>query len=74
MKNVKNLHKSTRWCEAFKQTDKACKDFMNTIPLVTALGSKAMRPRHWTLLKKATGKEFVPPYEVRPGWRTSNRA
>jgi dynein heavy chain, axonemal len=22
-----------------------------------------MRPRHWTLLKKATKKEFVPPYE-----------
>ena len=22
-----------------------------------------MRPRHWELLRKATGKEFVPPHE-----------
>ena len=63
MKNVKSSHKCTRWCDAFKSTDKICKDFLNTIPLISALGSKAMRPRHWELLKKATGKEFVPPYE-----------
>jgi len=63
MKNVKALHKCTRWCDAFKMTDKICKDFVNTIPLISSLGSKAMRPRHWALLKKATGKDFVPPYE-----------
>lgn len=44
-------------------TGKVLKDFINTIPLITMLRSKAMRPRHWLLLKKATGKEFVPPYE-----------
>lgn len=63
MKSVKGLHKNTRTCDAFKMTDKVTKDFMNTIPLISALGSKAMRPRHWLLLMKATNKEFTPPYE-----------
>lgn len=33
-----------------------CKDFLNTIPLISLLGSKAMRPRHWLMLMKATGE------------------
>ncbi|CAM9328435.1 unnamed protein product, partial [Hapterophycus canaliculatus] len=74
MKNVKAAgHKDIRWCGAYKAEDKLCKDFLNTIPLISLLGNKAMRPRHWLMLMKATGKfpllserpllEFVPPYE-----------
>ena len=42
---------------------KNIKNFINTIPLIAALRSPSMRPRHWELLRKATGKEFVPPHE-----------
>eukprot|EP00904_Undaria_pinnatifida_P003126 jgi/Undpi1/12814/HiC_scaffold_7.g02481.m1 len=64
MKNVKAAgHKDIRWCGAYKAEDKLCKDFLNTIPLISLLGNKAMRPRHWLMLMKATGKDFVPPYE-----------
>ncbi|CAM9498163.1 unnamed protein product, partial [Phaeothamnion confervicola] len=63
MKAVKALHRDVRWCDAFKAVDKTCKDFLNTIPLISLLGSKAMRPRHWAALQKVTGKEFVPPHE-----------
>lgn len=38
--------------------DKLCKDFLNTIPLISLLGNKAMRPRHWMMLMKATGKSI----------------
>ena len=41
---------------------KNIKNFINTIPLIAALQSPSMRPRHWELLRKAT-KEFVPPHE-----------
>lgn len=40
--------------------DKLCKDFLNTIPLISLLGNKAMRPRHWMMLMKATGKISLP--------------
>ena len=63
LRAVKSLHKCTRWCEAYKTVDKLCKDFLSTIPLITLLGAKAMRPRHWSMLMKATGKTFTPPYE-----------
>lgn len=62
-KKLGALHKSIKWCNAFKNTGKVLKDFINTIPLIAMLRSKAMRPRHWLLLKQLTGKEFVPPYE-----------
>eukprot|EP00903_Cladosiphon_okamuranus_P015249 g14093.t1 len=52
--------KEVLWSEA---EDKLCKDFLNTIPLISLLGNKAMRPRHWMMLMKATGKQFIPPYE-----------
>ncbi|CAM9266952.1 unnamed protein product [Chrysoparadoxa australica] len=63
VKKVKALHKETRWCEAYKAVDKTAKDFVNTIPLISLLGHKSMRPRHWEMLQKATGKTFKPPYE-----------
>lgn len=64
LKAVKALHKCTRSCDAFKAVDRKSKDFLATIPLVTMLGAKAMRPRHWELLRKATcasPNDFVPP-------------
>ncbi|GMH84222.1 hypothetical protein TrST_g13493, partial [Triparma strigata] len=63
LKAVKGLHKNTRWCDAYKTVDKLCKDFLSTIPLIMLLGAKCMRPRHWKMLMKATGKTFTPPYE-----------
>ena len=60
---VKGLGKLTRWCDAYKQVDYECKNFLNTVPLIQALGSKAMRPRHWMMLITLTGKDFVPPYD-----------
>jgi len=63
VRNVKNLHKATRWCKAYKAADKISKDFLNTIPLIGLLGAKCMRPRHWNALKTTTKKDFVPPYE-----------
>lgn len=44
-----------------KAEDKLCKDFLNTIPLISLLGNKAMRPRHWMMLMKATGKFVYKP-------------
>lgn len=32
------------------------------MPLVSLLGAKSMRERHWTALKTVTKKEFTPPY------------
>ena len=62
VKLVKGLHKCTRWSKAAKLADKKSKDFLNTIPLIQLLAAKSMRERHWTSLKKATKKEFTPPY------------
>ena len=62
VKYVKNLHKCTRWSKAYKYADKISKDFLNTIPLITLLGAKCMRERHWESLKTATKKDFTPPY------------
>ena len=47
----------------YVDVSKNIKNFINTIPLIAALRSPSMRPRHWELLRKATGKEFVPPHE-----------
>lgn len=63
MKYIKGLHKCTRWSPAYKLADKMSKDFLNTIPLIAALGGKYMRDRHWKSLMTATSKTFVPPYE-----------
>jgi len=63
LKAVKGLDKCTRWSDAFKTLDRKCKNFLSATPLVALLGAKAMRPRHWELLKKATSAPpvFVPP-------------
>jgi dynein heavy chain len=63
VKAVKKLHKTIRWCDAFRHADKMSKDYLNTIPLIQLLASPFMRPRHWEMVKTAVGKEFTPPYE-----------
>jgi len=62
VKSVKYLHKCVRWSKAYKLADKISKDFLNTVPLISLLGAKCMRERHWQSLKTATKKEFVAPY------------
>jgi dynein heavy chain len=62
LKEVKDLHKCTQWCDAFTTVDKVCKDFLATIPLIVLMGSKCMRPRHWKSFINITGaKNVVPP-------------
>jgi len=62
LKSMKALHKCTRWSDAFISLDKLCKNFLSTIPLITLLRAKSMRPRHWKLLIKATNADsFIPP-------------
>ena len=39
------------------------RDFLSTMPLISALRHKSMRPRHWSLLMTATKKQFTPPHE-----------
>jgi dynein heavy chain len=62
VKAVKNLHKCTRWSKAYKYADKLSKDFLNTIPLISLLGGKCMRERHWETLQVITKKDFTAPY------------
>jgi dynein heavy chain len=63
-KSVKSTHKCTRWSEAFHSLEQRCKDLLITIPLVSLLRSKALRPRHWRSLVEITGKTtFIPPTE-----------
>merc|ERR1711871_1936229 len=62
MKRVKKSNKAIKFSNAYIETEKMVKDFMATCPLIVALHHQSMRPRHWALLMKATGKEFTPPY------------
>ena len=39
-----------RGCGAYRGVDKTIRDFAATLPLMTALRHKSMRPRHWTAL------------------------
>ena len=62
LKAVKSCHKCVRWSPAFHAIDKKCKNFLVTIPLVSLLMSKAMRPRHWDALVEVTKvPDFRPP-------------
>ena len=62
-KKLSGLNKAVKKCGLYVDVNRDIKDFINTIPLIAALRSPSMRPRHWELLRKATGKEFVPPHE-----------
>ena len=61
MKSVKALSKDVRWSNAFIALDKVAKDFLNTVPLISSLGNKAMRERHWKLIMQVTHKDFTSP-------------
>lgn len=62
LKAVKSSHKCVRWSPAFRAVDKNCKDFLISIPLISLLMSKAMRPRHWEALTELAKKsDFTPP-------------
>jgi hypothetical protein len=37
-KAIKAMHKAVRGSKAYKMADKLCKDFSNTIPLISQLG------------------------------------
>jgi len=56
-------NKKTRVCNMFKGFDKAIRDFNATMPLISSLRHKSMRPRHWAALATACKKEFKPPHE-----------
>ena len=63
-KYVKSTHECTRWSEAFSALEKKCKDLLATIPLISLLRSKALRPRHWRSLIEITGTtNFIPSTE-----------
>ncbi|KAH8058729.1 hypothetical protein JL722_5961 [Aureococcus anophagefferens] len=59
--------------DALKMLDKNEKEFVEETKILEKNAhlcavfefpdQQAMRPRHWDLLRKATGKEFTPPYE-----------
>lgn len=62
LKAVKSSHKCVRWSPTFRAVDIKCKDYLSTIPLISLLMSKAMRPRHWGALIKVTKRpDFRPP-------------
>ena len=63
LKKLSGLKKTVKKTGLYVDVSKNIKNFINTIPLIAALRSPSMRPRHWELLRKATGKEFVPPHE-----------
>lgn len=63
MKITKACNKNIRWCKAYQGIDAANKNFMNTVPLISALHHPSMRLRHWGYLMKTTGKDFTPPME-----------
>jgi len=61
MKNTAN--KKLRTTMAYRGLDRFIKDFLLSCPLIMALSHPSMRPRHWQMLMKATGKTFTPPHE-----------
>jgi dynein heavy chain len=58
---IKQLHKCTFWCDAYKLAKKKVVNFQNTVPLIAALHSPALRDRHWTQVKEIVKKEFNSP-------------
>lgn len=54
----KKLPKSLRDWQAYRDCKKKIDDFVELLPLITSLSSKAMRPRHWSQLQSITGKQF----------------
>ena len=53
---AKKMPKSLREWPAYQDCKKRIDDFLALVPLLQALLSKAMRPRHWEQLQTITGK------------------
>ena len=58
---LRKLPKAVRPSDAFKGLDKACKEFVVTVPILVSLRSPAMRERHWRELMDVVKKEFTLP-------------
>lgn len=58
-KDIKGLNKSVRNFEAYKTLEDQVKALLTSLPLVSDLHHPSMRDRHWKLLMKTTGKNFV---------------
>jgi dynein heavy chain len=54
----KKLPKSLRDWQAYQDCRKKIDDFLEILPLLTALSSKDMRPRHWQQLMQITGVQL----------------
>ncbi len=54
-----------RKCDAFRGLDKAIKDYLNTVPLISALSHRSLRARHWHRVMERTKKSFTSPLDDR---------
>jgi dynein heavy chain len=57
-KQLRALDKIAKTSNAYAEIERKVKSFLTALPLVTDLRHKAMRPRHWDMLRELTGKQF----------------
>ncbi|GBG24145.1 Dynein heavy chain 9, axonemal [Hondaea fermentalgiana] len=62
-KTVSLLPRDVHDTDAFRGLERDVKNFLLTCPLISHLGSEAMRVRHWDELRAAIGKSFTSPAE-----------
>jgi dynein heavy chain len=55
---ARKMPKQLRSWEAYKDLTKDIEDFVAVLPLIQALSSSAMRPRHWQVIKGMSAVEF----------------
>eukprot|EP00698_Gefionella_okellyi_P007644 TRINITY_DN186_c0_g1_i3.p1 TRINITY_DN186_c0_g1~~TRINITY_DN186_c0_g1_i3.p1 ORF type:complete len:1316 (+),score=388.60 TRINITY_DN186_c0_g1_i3:1699-5646(+) len=58
-KDIRLINKRARVWDAYSGLEQVVKNFLTVLPLVAALSSKAMRPRHWKQLMSTTGVTFT---------------
>eukprot|EP00768_Dysnectes_brevis_P003215 gnl/Dysnectes_brevis/2306_a2714_1116.p1 GENE.gnl/Dysnectes_brevis/2306_a2714_1116~~gnl/Dysnectes_brevis/2306_a2714_1116.p1 ORF type:complete len:2542 (-),score=411.46 gnl/Dysnectes_brevis/2306_a2714_1116:65-7387(-) len=58
-KKIRAIDRSARSFDAFQGLDQHVKNFLKTLPLVSALRSPSMRERHWKQLMRTTKVHFV---------------
>jgi dynein heavy chain len=56
---LRNLPRTCRAYDLYKQVEDQVKALQTSLPLVGKLKNEAMRPRHWQQLKDQTGKQFT---------------
>jgi len=57
-KDVKALNRKVRIWDCYTGLEGQLKNFLTILPIVGALSSKAMRPRHWKQVMQTTGVTF----------------